>query len=267
MTKKILMACLAVFLSACGGGDQLPFIAEIQGQTLKYGSKATILIAGKDMRNDMIVQTPTCINPSFSAQSTTEGAVLNCNVTATGDLPIAISSASGTVLYSTTLTVPQPEVTLVTSKGNIVLELNPTATPITVNNFLTYVTNGFYKETLFHRVIAGFVVQGGGYTSGMVRKDGQSDPISLESNKGLSNVRGSLAMARTSEPDSATSEFYINLVDNSSLDYQSPDSPGYAVFGKVVTGMDVVDSIALAPTASTDVPITDVTVSLAFQSK
>ena len=130
---------------------------------------------------------------------------------------------------------------------------------------------GFYRDTLFHRVIPNFVVQGGGYTTGMVKKTEQSAPIELESNKGLSNVRGSLAMARTYLPNSATSEFYINLVNNVSLDYKNAANPGYAVFGKVVQGMDVVDAIAAEPTGVvggfSDVPLADITLSLALQSK
>ena len=134
-----------------------------------------------------------------------------------------------------------------------------------------YVNAGYYKDTLFHRVIAGFVIQGGGYTTGMVKKAGQGAPIALESNKGLSNTRSTLAMARTSDPNSATSEFFINLVDNPSLDYLSVASPGYAVFGTVVKGMDVVDAIAALPTGTVngiaDIPTTEVTISSALQTQ
>ena len=132
-------------------------------------------------------------------------------------------------------------------------------------------SKGFYRSTLFHRVIPNFVVQGGGYTTGMVKKTDQSAPIALESNKGLSNVRGSLAMARTNLPNSATSEFYINLVDNLSLDYKNAANPGYAVFGKVVQGLDVVDAIAAEPTGVvggfSDVPLSEIALSLALQTK
>jgi cyclophilin family peptidyl-prolyl cis-trans isomerase len=142
---------------------------------------------------------------------------------------------------------------------------------VTVNNFLSYVGSGFYQSTLFHRVIAGFVVQGGGYTAGLAKQTGQAAPIVLESNKGLLNTRGTVAMARTNVPDSATSEFFVNLVDNPALDYQSAVSPGYAVFGTVIKGMDVVDAIAATPTttinATTDVPITDVSITLAIQTQ
>ena len=162
--------------------------------------------------------------------------------------------------------VPVPRI----NQGAFAL-LNPGTAPITVKNFLSYVKSGYYSNTLFHRVIPGFVAQAGGYTTGMVRKPGQLEPIELESNKGLSNVRGTLAMARTNVANSATSEFFINVVDNLFLNYKDPTNPGYAVFGTVVQGMDVVDAIAAEPTAVVngfaDVPLTDVTISMALQSK
>jgi peptidyl-prolyl cis-trans isomerase A (cyclophilin A) len=151
------------------------------------------------------------------------------------------------------------------------LELDPATVPTTVNNFLSYVKSGFYANTLFHRVIPGFVTQGGGFTTGLVEKPGLKAPIALESNKGLSKLRGTLAMARTGLADSATSQFFINLVDNTSLDYQNPDKLGYAVFGNVVQGLSVVDSMATQPTATVNgyenVPVTDVTITSAKQIK
>jgi cyclophilin family peptidyl-prolyl cis-trans isomerase len=274
MFKIAVVLCLAALLNACGGGsstDLHPIVTEIQAQSLRYGQSAVIKVAGKFMRFDMIAETGTCTNPSFSATSSTDLVTLNCKVTAAGDLPITIKSADGKLLYSTTLTVLPPQVTLTTSKGIIVMELNSSVVPATVNNFLGYVSSGFYRSTLFHRVIAGFVVQGGGYTTGLVKKTGQNAAIALESNKGLSNTRGTVAMARTNVADSATSEFFVNLVDNLSLDYQSAASPGYAVFGKVVQGMDVVDAIAAMPTSTVngtpDVPTTEVSVLFAAQTQ
>ena len=152
-----------------------------------------------------------------------------------------------------------------TTLGSIAFELDAEAAPVTVENFLAYVDAGFYDgqdgagETIFHRVIAGFVVQGGGYTASGTLKD-TLPAIVLESDNGLSNVRGTLAMARTGDPDSATSQFYVNLVDNTGLDYQSPSSPGYAVFGEVVAGLDVIDDIAAVTTDSGDRPTVDVRV-------
>ena len=157
-----------------------------------------------------------------------------------------------------------------TTLSNIVLKLNPAAAPITVNNFLSYVNNVFYQNTLFHRVISGFMIQGGGYTTGLVKKDGLKDPIVLESNNGLTNLRGTVAMARTDVANSATSEFFINQDDNGFLNY-STTNPGYAVFGKVIQGMDVVDAIASRATTVSngfaDVPLEDITITAALQIK
>jgi len=184
---------------------------------------------------------------------------------------MVVQTAEGVAIYTTTLSIPMPQVALITSKGSITVELDPTLAPLSTNNFLSYVNKGFYSSTLFHRVIPNFVVQGGGYTTGVVKKTEQIAPIELESNKGLSNLRGSLAMARTFLPNSATSEFYINLVDNLSLDYKNTANPGYAVFGKVLQGMDVVDAIAAEPTGvvggMSDVPLADISLSLALQTK
>lgn len=136
-----------------------------------------------------------------------------------------------------------------TTLGDITLELDAAVAPITVKNFMEYVQDGYYNGTIFHRVIAGFMIQGGGLTAAMQDKPG-NDPILNEAANGLKNKRGTVAMARTSDPDSATSQFFINHADNSFLDYRgsSPDKIGYAVFGKVTAGMDIVDKIAAVKT-------------------
>mgnify|MGYP002707461419 FL=1 len=157
-----------------------------------------------------------------------------------------------------------PLVKVQTNMGDFVLELNPKAAPKTVENFLTYVKSGFYKNTLFHRVIPNFMIQGGGFVSGMEEKDTRK-AIALESRNGLSNLRGTIAMARTSDPNSATSQFFINVRDNHFLDAsQAQDGYGYAVFGRVISGMQTVDAIARVKTHSVgyydDVPIRDVIV-------
>lgn len=149
-------------------------------------------------------------------------------------------------------------VKLQTSMGDIVIELNPQAAPVTVKNFLRYVEDGFYDGTIFHRVIYNFMIQGGGFTPDMLEKDTYK-PIKNEANNDLPNVRGTIAMARQTNPDTATSQFFINHTENGSLDYVSDAQPGYAVFGKVVEGLDVVDAIAQVDTTTRmgydDVPV------------
>lgn len=152
-----------------------------------------------------------------------------------------------------------PVVDMETSLGGIALELFPEQAPITVANFLGYVDDKFYDGTIFHRVIKGFMVQGGGFEPGMTQKRTKGQ-IKNEAGNGLSNQRGTLAMARTSVPDSATAQFFINVVDNDFLDRaRAQDGVGYCVFGKVISGLEVVDAIRAVPTTR-DVPNTDVTI-------
>ncbi len=142
-----------------------------------------------------------------------------------------------------------PRVTLETSEGKIVLELNAEKAPKSVENFLEYVRAGFYNGTIFHRVIPNFMIQGGGMTQMMTEKATRA-PIPNESKNGLKNDRGTIAMARKPDPNSATAQFFINVVDNDRLNYPSFDGYGYAVFGRVVEGMDVVDKIKSVETAN-----------------
>lgn len=152
---------------------------------------------------------------------------------------------------SSAIAEDKPRVKLSTSLGDIVLELDHTKAPKTVENFLNYVNNGFYNGTIFHRVISNFMIQGGGFTKDF-RKKATNAPIKNEANNGLSNARGTIAMARTSDPHSATAQFFINVVDNKFLDYRSETMRGwgYAVFGSVIEGMDVADKIRNVKTGS-----------------
>ena len=273
--KYVVALLAAVLLTACGGGGATgfpPVVTAFKAQSVLYSRSAVIYIGGNDLRSNMTVDTGgACTNPSFSSSSSTSLLVLNCTVVKVGDMALTLKDGNGNVVYQTTVTVPKPQVTLATSSGNVTLELDPAAAPITVTNFLNYVHSGYYTSTLFHRVIAGFMIQGGGYTTGLVKKAGQTAPITLESNNGLSNLRGTIAMARTNDPNSATSEFFINVVNNTFLDYKSAASPGYAVFGTVLQGLDVVDAINAQATGSVngfaDVPLTDVTITSATQIK
>ncbi|MBM3292443.1 peptidyl-prolyl cis-trans isomerase [Candidatus Bathyarchaeota archaeon] len=140
-----------------------------------------------------------------------------------------------------------------TNRGIIEVELYRDKAPLTVENFIKYVKEGHYNNTVFHRVISTFVIQGGGFTPNGTEKDTHA-PIKLETNVGLSNKAGTIAMARTSSPNSATSQFFINLMDNSdSLDYRNAQNPGYAVFGKVVKGMDIVNLIGKTKTGTKNI--------------
>jgi cyclophilin family peptidyl-prolyl cis-trans isomerase len=271
--KLLISICLVALLNACGGSTGFPpVITGIKVQTLQYGRTATIYLGGKDLRTSVVVESGgACANPSFATNSTTDVLVLNCTVTMVGDIPLNIKDANGTSIYTTSLNVPKPQVALITANGSITVELDHNKAPISVDNFLSYVRKGYFSNTLFHRVIPGFMIQGGGFTTGMVRKPGLVDPIVLESKNGLSNLRGTLAMARTNVANSATSEFYINLVDNLFLDYKNEGNPGYAVFGAVVQGLDIVDSIGAKETGYfnvyADVPLEDVTITMALQVK
>lgn len=140
-----------------------------------------------------------------------------------------------------------PQVRLDTSAGPVTIELDDQKAPLSTENFLSYVDSGYYDGTAFHRVIDGFMVQGGGFTADLQRKPTEP-PIANEADNGLTNDRGTLAMARTSDPNSATSQFFINLVDNAFLNHPGQDGYGYAVFGRVIEGMDVVDAIAKSAT-------------------
>lgn len=158
-----------------------------------------------------------------------------------------------------------PQVTLKTSLGDIVLELDQEKAPKSVANFLQYVNSGYYKGTVFHRVIPGFMIQGGGYDKNFKEKATRK-PIENEGKNGLHNATYTVAMARTGDPNSATSQFFINVADNNALDYPGRDGFGYAVFGKVIKGMDVVDKIKAVPTSDAkvgafqDVPVTPVVI-------
>ncbi|MFN3455291.1 MAG: peptidylprolyl isomerase [Pseudobdellovibrio sp.] len=164
-----------------------------------------------------------------------------------------------------------PIVMIDTSLGKIKVKLDADKSPISTENFLKYVDKKFYDKTIFHRVIDGFMVQGGGFTADMKEKPTLFPSIKNEAKNGLSNKRGTLAMARTNEVDSATSQFFINVVDNERLDYQSDQRYGYAVFGEVIDGMDVVDKIKNSATTTkgdyADVPVKTITINSIRKTK
>ena len=181
-------------------------------------------------------------------------------------LALASIAAAATIFVAPVHAQNAPRVKLATSLGDIVVELNPAKAPKTVENFLQYVRDKHYDGTIFHRVIDGFMIQGGGFTPDMVQKP-MRPPIPLEATNGLKNDTYTIAMARTNVPDSATAQFFINVKDNAMLNAPQPDGHGYAVFGKVVSGTEVVDKIKAVATGNKgpfqNVPTTPVVITSA----
>jgi cyclophilin family peptidyl-prolyl cis-trans isomerase len=176
---------------------------------------------------------------------------------------LARFAAGATLALAALSSQAAPTVEMQTSMGAIVIELDAEKAPLTVKNFLQYANDGFYNGTIFHRVIEGFMIQGGGFTKDMGEKPTGAQ-IPNEAKNGLKNQRGTIAMARRAEPHSATAQFFINHKDNDALDYPSRDGWGYAVFGKVTQGLDVVDKIAKVRTGNRgmfqDVPVEPVVI-------
>ena len=239
--KSLFVLCtalvLASILSAFGGNSGFPSATSaFELQSLRYGCTATIYLGGKDLRSSLVIETNGgCANPSFASNSSNDVLVLNCLVSVLGNLPLTIKSATREVIYGTTLSAPKHQVSILTIKDSFTLELGSAIAPITV------------------------------------KKSGQLDFIDLESNKGLSNAWAMVAMASTNVFSSAESEFSVNLVDDSFLDYKNAADPGCAVFCTVVQGMGAVDSIVAMPTGlfngSTGVPLTEIIIAMALQSK
>jgi peptidyl-prolyl cis-trans isomerase A (cyclophilin A) len=173
---------------------------------------------------------------------------------------VAAIIAAASFAWAQPVKAADPVVVFKTSLGDIEIQLNPDKAPVTTANFLAYVDKKFYDGTIFHRVIPGFVDQGGGFTADMQQK--QTDaPIKNEATNGLHNLRGTISMARTNDPNSATSQFFLNLVDNSGkLDPGGVSPEGYAVFGKITKGIEVMDKIAAIPTGPGDVPQTQIVI-------
>jgi len=251
-----------------------PSASSITANTLSYGQTATFTIDGAQLGQGLTYTVSGCEQPLLNPATSEFQQTFTCRPGPSLSVTAKVLQGSSEVL-SQTFTVPKPQVTMSTTMGTIVVELEPAKVRNTVDNFLAYVNTKFYDGTIFHRVVRNFVVQGGGFTgvaaTSLIPKSGLRSPIVLETNKGLSNLRGSIAMARTSLPDSATSQFYFNTVNNTFLDYASSTSPGYAVFGSVVSGLSVIDAMNGVATQSVgafaDVPVTDVVLITALRTR
>jgi cyclophilin family peptidyl-prolyl cis-trans isomerase len=256
-----LSALLLAALSACGGGggDSTPAtVTAMSVLATKYGAPAQVTVTGTHLGN-LSLSAPGCKNVTrlTTAPTASNDTTAYFSCTPSGAYTSTISGVTnGTTVGSTTLTVPAPIVTMAVSStggvtGNIVFNLRGNQAPITVDNFLAYVNSGFYNGLIFHRVVANFVVQGGGYgaaTSGTLPtpKATTFSPINLELTGG-SNVQWTAAMARTSDDNSATSQFFFNLANNSSILDKNANSDGYAVFADVSSSASVIQAIAAAP--------------------
>ena len=251
-------------LTACGGGGggdasppTSPQVTAIAVGTPKYSQALQFTLTGTRLNEATLAVT----SPACKAAATLVGtvsatsAVYSCVIGRVGASTVTAANGA-TGLLSQAYTVPQPQVRLTVSNGlaaagDIVVELDPARTPITTDNFLEYVNAGFYAGTVFHRSVAGFVVQGGGYTAvrPVVLPKTTRAAIALEVGKGLTNLQWTIAMARGSASDTATAQFFFNLVDNAFLD-PGATTAGYAVFGRIVAGTAVVAAIAAAPCAA-----------------
>ena len=264
-----LCAAALALLSACGGGggdggeevETRQSVTSVGVGQARYGLPTIIAINGTALDANVSISTPGCTGITRSTEepfvSDASTGYYLCTVSAVGEHTINVN-AGETPLAISSFTVPLPQVTMEVSdgaslEGTVVVTLEAQKTPITVNNFLSYVNKGFYDGTIFHRTVPGFVIQGGGFTSIAPGQQPPAkltdDPIALEV-KGLSNVQGTIAMARTNDVNSATSQFYFNLVDNTSLD-PSSKSAGYAVFGHISEGFGFITQVA-ALAAATD---------------
>lgn len=269
-----LISLCTLVLTGCGGSSSAHDLAvsDIAVNQLKYGQLSQFTFTGNFSDNEINVSTKNCKGLALVAGGTSTTKSVTCTIGAVGTGAVSLEAklADGTVLKSVSFDVPNPQVSMQTSLGAVVLELNPTAAPLSTDNFLQYVNSKFYDNTLIHRIVTTgiFVAQGGWLTPTPAVQPGQKAAIALEMNKGLSNLKGTIAMARSADLNSATSQYYFNLADNVALD---TSNGGYAVFGKVVSGAEVLDAMASVKTTSAfglaDFPASNVVVLSATQTK
>ena len=272
------LAACALLLQACGGGGSgsasatAPTVSAITpAATLSYGRLATFTASGSNLATAASFNATGCDGFTLLTGGSATQQQFTCTPNQALSVRVAASSG-GAEVFNSTITVAKPRVTLSTTLGSLVVELEPGVVKLTVDNFLAYVNSGYYNNTIFHRVIPGFVVQGGGFTgvSGttLTPQAGLGSPIALEVNKGLSNTRGTIAMARTDVLGSATSQFYFNSVNNTALD---TSGGGYAVFGRIVSDLAVLDAMNAVSTrivgTNADVPVTNIVLQTAVRTQ
>lgn len=248
LTTLIGSVFTAILISGCGGGaieDRVVSINSISSQgTPAYNNPSTFIVQGTNLHTGLMVSTEGCNGASILNAGETKSLQVTCTPSRAGNITINLNSTDGVTLRSQVFDVPKPLVRFNTSLGSLLIELEPTKAPITVSNFLSYINDGFFNNTVFHRVYPIFVAQAGAYTfdTNYVLKTPTRPPIALERTTvtGLSNTARTVGMARTDIPDSATSQFFINFSDNLFLNAQfAPDGNGYAVFGTIINTQDI----------------------------
>jgi cyclophilin family peptidyl-prolyl cis-trans isomerase len=246
-------------------------VSLVSSGTLMYRKQATLTVTGQNLDAAISIVAPTCSGLNELAGATATTRSFTCTPTAVGPMQVQILRArDGAALLTVAPVVPAPRVTMKTNMGDMLIELYPTNAPITVDNFLQYVNDGFYAGSIFHRVISNFVIQGGGFNTQLAALPTRA-PIKLEAPNGLSNQIYTVAMARTSVRDSATSQFFINVSTANGFLDASSTSDGYAVFGKVVGGTAVADAIKAVPVVNygsfASIPYTFVIISSVTQTQ
>lgn len=267
--RAIVGGLIAVGLVACGGGggDGVS-VNNVAASNMRYGGTSTISISGRNLLTGVVVtiEGPCDSLSKVQTSGSDDTQLFTCDVRGVGEIRATVSTAAGVFLARLTVQVPMPQVSVATSKGEFVMQLDAEKAPLSVLNYLGYVNAGFYSGTLFHNVIPGRGVIAGGFTAGLAVKAPTRPAVALESNNGLVNLRGTVGMFRGADADSARTQWYVNTADNRDLDFVDAASPGFAVFGMVISGMDVVDSITTVQTRPdlvnnlAGVPLTEVTI-------
>lgn len=250
-SRVVLGGLVLAGLSACGGsgGGDIATVNNVAASNMRYGGKSTISISGRNLLAgvEVAVEGP-CNSLTKEPAGSDDTQLFTCDVRGVGEIRATVSSPSGVFLARLTAQVPTPQVSVSTSKGEFVVQLDAEKAPQTVLNYLAYVNAGFYTGTLFHNVVKDKGVVTGGFTTGLAAKAPTRAAIALESNNGLKNVRGTIGMFRGAAANSAQSQWYINTSDNPDLDFVDDTNPGFAVFGTVISGVDVVDAVMAAET-------------------
>lgn len=280
MTHDLIRLALALIaaavLAGCSGGSagDAPSVTSIGATNARYGSTTEIIVGGRNLRNGarVVVEGP-CENLAPVLGATQDTMRYSCDVRGLGQIRARVLDDNDQGLALLTLTIPTPQVEINTTQGAFTLELDPVAAPLTVRNFLTYVNSGFYRNLLFHRALKDRLIQTGAFASGLTTPVSTiRSPITLESNNGLKNLRATIAMARTAgAPNSATSQWYVNVADNPDFDFVDEANPGFAVFGRVIGGMATVDTISAVDVRPDlarglgEVPVTEISITAATQ--